>query len=162
MGATDADVNNRTAKVAELAYQLIVAVCPDGDDFTQWGDYKRFVPHLIEIAKRFTTSEPERSVELFDGAAKNLFEHGEYREALDIAEEAVAAAETANLEGWHRFAPLNRVGLAQQWLGRFVQAEQTLLRALAMKEIALAPDHPEIAATLGNLPLRAPMLRRAG
>lgn len=46
---------------------------------------------------------------------------------------------------------LNSLGCLNQDMGRYKEAEDYFLRAIAMRENLCGPNHPDVAMSLGNL-----------
>ena len=84
-------------------------------------------------------------------AAIKAYKQADYAEAEKLAK--LALREAGKFGGKDpRFAiSLNNLALAYDAQGKYAQAEPLYLRALAIWEKALGPEHPDVAQSLNNL-----------
>jgi tetratricopeptide (TPR) repeat protein/CHAT domain-containing protein len=75
---------------------------------------------------------------------------GKYAEAMEPAQRALALAERGSGDAKVGVA-LNNLALLYGAQGRFAEAEPLYKRALALREKAFGPDHPEVGQALNNL-----------
>ena len=81
-----------------------------------------------------------------------LFNGGNYREALQVAEEQMELLKNAYGPNHHEYATaMNNVATLFQALGRYSEAEPLLLEASRIQGRTLGPDHPHTVASLSNL-----------
>jgi len=87
-----------------------------------------------------------------DQQAANLYPKGKYREAVALAERALALREKA-LGPNHPDVATNLNNLAEVYRvqGAYGKAEPLLVRATDIREKALGPSHPDIAQSLNDL-----------
>ena len=84
--------------------------------------------------------------------ALKLYEEGRYREAVPIAERALAIREKAlGPEHPDVAASLNNLAELYKALGDYARAEPLYRRSLAIVEKALGPEQPDVATSLNNL-----------
>jgi tetratricopeptide (TPR) repeat protein len=143
---------------AEVAVDLLHERFPDDSwEVATWPTCERLLPHVLAAtghAERLEVAG-EAAGWLLDRASTYLRERGQYRQAMPIAERALAVTEAAlgpaDPEVAWRHDTLGRV---QEDLGDLAGARAQYERALAISEAALDPDDPELAdrrANLGNV-----------
>ena len=100
---------------------------------------------------------PDTGATQQDPAALNaridlLLKSGKLTEAIRLAQEAVSAAEQQHgLGAIEVAAPLQALAQALSLSGRLSEAEPNALRALAMVEKVLGPDHPDTKSVVRAL-----------
>jgi CHAT domain-containing protein/tetratricopeptide (TPR) repeat protein len=111
---------------------------------------------LVAVAASFTPMVTRAQVPddlaALQAQVKQLYNQGNYTEAVPIAERYVALARAKHGEAHAEFAE------AISWLAgldfsqdRYAEAEPLYKRTLAIFEKALGPEHPDVAITLNNL-----------
>jgi len=81
-----------------------------------------------------------------------LFNGGQYREALDVAEQQMKLLQSAYGSDHHEYATaVNNVATLYQALGRHNEAEPLLQQASRIQEKKLGHEHPHTLASLANL-----------
>ncbi|MEO1145548.1 MAG: tetratricopeptide repeat protein [Cyanobacteria bacterium J06638_22] len=81
-----------------------------------------------------------------------LESQGRYREAIPLAQQAIAIREEAlGAEALPVADSLNQLGLLHRAQGNYSAAEPLYQRALAIREAGLGSDHPDVAESLNNL-----------
>ena len=104
-----------------------------------------------------TTVNPEETGGLAQADAlmqqvDQLESQGRYREAIPLAQQAIAIREEALGEEALPVADsLNQLGLLHRAQGNYSAAETLYQRALAIREAGLGSDHPDVAESLNNL-----------
>ncbi|MGD2182687.1 tetratricopeptide repeat protein [Lusitaniella coriacea] len=97
------------------------------------------------------SAELEEAKQLFQ-QARQLFQEGKYREAIPLAERALAIAENiAGLENTDVANILDVLAQLHYYKGNYAAAEPLHQRALAIREKALGAEHPSVATSLNNL-----------
>ena len=82
----------------------------------------------------------------------DLYEKGEYNNALSIAEKTYnIAINNFGLNDVNTADTLLKLGIINQTLGKLPVAEDHLLGSLVILEEQLSPDHPDVAVTATNL-----------
>src|SRR5215471_9965033 len=81
-----------------------------------------------------------------------LYGQGRYKEAISLAQRALAITEKA-FGPEHRdvASSLNNLAVLYDSTGAYAKAEPLYQRALAITEKALGPEHPDTATSLNNL-----------
>jgi tetratricopeptide (TPR) repeat protein len=140
---------------AAAAVGLLQASFPNESwEVATWQDCERLLPHLLAVAEHGQRLgvAGEQAGWLLGRASTYLRGRGLYRQALPIAEQALAVTEAAlgpqDVEVAWRCDELGRV-LRQ--LGELGGARAQDERALVIGEAALGPDHPEVATGRNNL-----------
>ena len=82
--------------------------------------------------------------------ASELYVAGRYGEALNVLDRVKSASEKAE-DSLENATILSWQALVLDSLGRFNEAEPLYRRSLLIREKALGPDHPDVAASLNNL-----------
>lgn len=84
--------------------------------------------------------------------ALDLYQAGNYKQAIIVAQHALALAE-ANVGPDHPAVAnsLNNLALLYKIQGNYAQAEPLYQRSLAIWEKTLGPNHPNVATSLENL-----------
>ncbi|MEE3719016.1 tetratricopeptide repeat protein [Tumidithrix elongata RA019] len=118
---------------------------------------------LVMAAPSFSqttpTLSPEQTAALKEAEQLNqqlikLYKQGNYREAIPIAQRALAIRETALGADHPDVAQsLNNLAGLYQAQGNYPAAEPLYKRALVIREKALGADHPDVATSLNNLAL---------
>ena len=81
-----------------------------------------------------------------------LYQEGRYREAIPLAEQALAIREKAlGPEHPDLAASLHNLAEIYRTLGDYAKAEPLYRRSLAIREKALGPEHPDVATSLNSL-----------
>jgi len=93
--------------------------------------------------------------------AGDLYGAGRHREAIPLAERALAISE-AQLGPDHLSTATNLNNLAELYrsMGRYEEAEPLYQRALAIREAQLGPNHPSTAISFNNLAALYQSMRR--
>jgi tetratricopeptide (TPR) repeat protein len=105
-------------------------------------------PGLSAQERELVTAESKR----LGQKVHQLFNGGNYREALQVAEEQMELLKNAYGPNHHEYATaMNNVATLFQALGRYAEAEPLLLEASRIQGRALGPDHPHTVASLSNL-----------
>lgn len=82
----------------------------------------------------------------------NLYEKGDYQNALFVAQRAYDIANNNfGLNDVNTADALLKLGIVNQTLGNLNQAEDQLLGSLVILEDQLSPDHPDVAVIMTNL-----------
>ena len=89
--------------------------------------------------------------EKYMDAAKAAFDRGEYPEAEKQLLIALNEAEKFKEQDPRLAISLNALGMVYDAQGKYAKAEPHYRRALAIREKALGPDHPDVATSLNNL-----------
>ena len=98
------------------------------------------------------TARALADVDFFNQQVVQLYAQGKYREAFDVAHQALAEAETLFGPDHESTATcLNNLAALYQSMGRYDEALPLYQRALAINEKALGPDHDSTAMSLNNL-----------
>jgi len=85
-------------------------------------------------------------------SADTRYRRGDYQAAASDYSAALALAERADAGGPLELSSLlNNLGVVCKYLGAFDEAERVYLRALALTEKTLGPDHPDVATLYHNL-----------
>ena len=126
----------------------------------------------MAMAAQDPAEMPEAWQQKYEAAAKEA-KAGAYAKAEVLMLEVVSEAERLGGEDPRLATPLANLGSFYAGRKRHAEAEPLLRRALAIREKALGPDHPDVARTLVTLVMCrlsqepkeaeavAPMLRRA-
>ncbi len=140
---------------AQTAVALLRHAFPDdSEEVARWPDCEQLLPHLLAVcehAQRLDVSG-EQSGWLLGRASTYLRERGQYRQALPLAQDAVAVTEAA-LGPDHPTIGILRSNLGDvlRDLGDLRGARTQLENALQISETALGPDHPDIGILRSNL-----------
>ena len=81
-------------------------------------------------------------------AGATASQRGQYEEALRRLELALKEAEAFGEQDPRYATTLNNLASVYEAQGRYAQAEPLYKRALAIREKALGPDHPDVAQSL--------------
>lgn len=82
----------------------------------------------------------------------DLFQKGQYVEAIPVAEEALKSAEaTFGSDSAETALSLNNLGLIYKTQKRYSDAEPLYERALLISEKLVGPEHPDLTVTINNL-----------
>jgi tetratricopeptide (TPR) repeat protein len=140
---------------AERAVAVIRAAFPDDSDETStWPRCELLLPQVLAVAEhaeRLAVAREEAGW-LLDRASTYQRERGQYRQALPLAQRALAVTTAAlgpdhvDVAGRH-----DELGHVFQDLGDLTGARTQYERALQISEAALGPDHPTIGAWRLNL-----------
>ncbi len=126
----------------------------------------------VAMAAQDPGKMPEAWEQKYEAASKEAMS-GAYAKAEVLMLEVVAEAEKLGAQDPRLATPLANLGSFYAGRKRYAEAEPLLRRALAIREKALGPDHPDVARTLVSLVMCrlsnepkeaeavAPMLRRA-
>ncbi|MDQ3566421.1 MAG: tetratricopeptide repeat protein, partial [Pseudomonadota bacterium] len=98
----------------------------------------------LEQGKAQAAASHEKAAEAAYQLAQLAYEHVDYKKAYAYYQEA------ANLEQDNP-TYLNMAGKLAYEVGRYAEAQPFLEKALAIREKALGPEHPDVAANLNNL-----------
>jgi hypothetical protein len=134
---------------AAAAVQLLEAAFPDdvSDHPTTWDDAERLLPHALSSAahaEQLEVAGAEASW-LLDQAGSYLQARGQYRQANDLLQQALAIGEAALGPDHPDVGTLrNNLGAVLQALGDLSGAREQYERALAISKAALGPDHPDV------------------
>ena len=90
-------------------------------------------------------------------AAQQAYQQADYAEAEKQSEAALKEAEA--FDDVRLATSLNNLALLYKAQGRYAEAEPLYQRALAIREKALGPEHPDVATSLENY---ADLLRKTG
>ena len=90
-------------------------------------------------------------------AAQQAYQQADYAEAEKQLEAALKEAEA--FDDVRLATSLNNLALLYKAQGRYAEAEPLYQRALAIREKALGPEHPDVATSLENY---ADLLRKTG
>jgi tetratricopeptide (TPR) repeat protein len=139
----------------EITVGLLHELVPnDSWEVATWSACERLLPHVLAAAGHAARLHVagEQAGRLLGRASAYLRARGQYRQALPIAEEALAVTETAlgpaHVEaGWR----CDELGQMLHYLGDPPGAREQFERALAISEAALSPDHPDVATWRSNL-----------
>jgi tetratricopeptide (TPR) repeat protein len=110
------------------------------------------VAFSIGIGSATARAQSSDDLAVMDGRVREFYQAGRYAEAYDLAQHALALAES-------RFGPnhpivalwVNSIGILLVREGRYAQAEAFFKRKLEIREKTLGLDHPDIATALNNL-----------
>ncbi len=96
----------------------------------------------------------EQIVGVLNGLIANLYQEGDYRNALDVAQQTHPFAH-AQLGPEHpdTLASVNNLAILYQAQGRYGEAEPLFQRALGAREKVLGPEHPNTLISINNLAL---------
>ncbi|OHV73983.1 FxSxx-COOH system tetratricopeptide repeat protein [Pseudofrankia sp. BMG5.36] len=173
----------RTEWLVVLLYLLSADLPNDiGRNPKAWPRWRALLPHVRAVLARAGT-DPDASPPapttgsdamsyLYDLTAGYLLEHGQFAEALPLAQRALAIDEALHgPDHPNVVAATLTIGEALRALGRAAEALPLQRRALAITEAAHGPDHPFVAnilvsfaKALGSEDRNAealPLLRRA-
>jgi tetratricopeptide (TPR) repeat protein len=148
---------DQEAAVARSAVGLLAAAFPeDCWEVTTWTTCERLLPHLLAVcehAQRLRVAGGEAAW-LLERASNYLRERGLYRQALPLAQRALALTEAAlapdDVElGWRH----DELGHVLRALGDLTGARTHLERALQISEAALDPNHRAIGGMRNSLGL---------
>ncbi len=105
----------------------------------------------VSITQRLSTQEADEADQLTT-ALRALVRQGKQKEALEMAQRALAAAQRQrgprHPEVGNR---LHDLGVLYRDLSRHAEAEETFKRALALLEKAQGPEHADVARALNSL-----------
>ena len=105
-------------------------------------------PGLSAQERELVTAESKR----LGQKVHQLFNGGNYREALQVAEEQMELLKNAYGPNHHEYATaMNNVATLYQALGRYGEAEPLLEQASKIQQRTLGDDHPHTVASLSNL-----------
>ncbi|REG45543.1 tetratricopeptide repeat protein [Paraburkholderia sp. BL6669N2] len=104
------------------------------------------------VGSGWAQSGSESDVPQFQDQIKILYEAGQFRDAISIAQKILTIVE-------HKFGPdrpetaesLSVLGNLYELSGLYPEAEPVFKRALAINEAILGPEHPATATSLNNL-----------
>jgi tetratricopeptide (TPR) repeat protein len=99
---------------------------------------------VIGFATRYALGNHE--FDRLSAQVGELYRAGNYAEATEFAQRALALAERESGSGDAKVGiALNNLALLYNAQGRYAQAKPLYQRALAIAEKAQGPDHPEVA-----------------
>jgi CHAT domain-containing protein/tetratricopeptide (TPR) repeat protein len=105
-----------------------------------------------EITRRPNPQESGSEADQLNSTARKLYLQGKYKEALEVAQQSLAAAQRQHGPDHYLVgSALNNLGVLYVDLGRLAEGEDYHNRALAIREKARGPNHPEYAQSLNNL-----------
>ena len=84
-------------------------------------------------------------------AAQQAYQQAEYAEAEKQLEAALKEAEAFGPDAVRLATSLNNLAALYHAQGKYAEAEPLYQRALAIRENALEPEHPDVATSLNNL-----------
>jgi len=109
------------------------------------GDYNKAIDRFTKALDQQYSSQSESEVadvKFFLG--KSLLQKGKYSEAVDRLQEVVSKRDDdPDVLGW--------LGSALWYAARYAEAEPLYKRALAIREKALGPEHPDTTRSLNDL-----------
>ena len=111
------------------------------------------------LAPLFVRAQDEQWESLIR-AAESAYEHGDFHQALEKAEDALRAAEVFGEKDERYIRTLVVLGVYNRRLERLGAAESHYKRALQLYEETLGPIHENVAAVLANLGIIRDMQRR--
>jgi tetratricopeptide (TPR) repeat protein len=140
---------------AEVAVGLLRERFPNESwEVAIWPTCERLLPQVLAVAGHAERLgvDGEQAGWLLDRASRYLRERGQYRQAMPIAERALAVTEAALGPADPEVAwRCDGLGVVLRKLGDLAGAKAQLERALAIGEAALGPDHPDVATIRDNL-----------
>jgi tetratricopeptide (TPR) repeat protein len=147
-----------TAGRVSVAVRLLAEAFPwqGHSDPGVWARCARLLPHGVAAASHAErhTIEAAASSQVLNHAASYLHGRGQYREAQELFERALALAEVAfGSEHDVTSTRLNNLALVLHDQGDLDAARTLHERALAISEALLGADHPDTASSLSNLAL---------
>jgi CHAT domain-containing protein/Tfp pilus assembly protein PilF len=96
--------------------------------------------------------DTEGEARRLNAQAELLYRQGQYKEAIPVAEHALALAETTlGPDHEETASSLNNLAGLYEATGAYAKAEPLYQRALAIRESALGPEHSDTFTTLNNL-----------
>src|SRR5262245_66241105 len=101
-----------------------------------------------------TSSAQPADIKAIDKAFQDHYARGNYP-AAQIDAQQLERLVKARFGADHPYyaVALNKLGIVVQAQGKYTEAEGLFKRALAIREKALGPNHPDVAQTLNNLAL---------
>jgi Tfp pilus assembly protein PilF len=105
---------------------------------------------VTEAEQAYAKALPKADLDSLNRYGAFLAEKGSLATAEEVFTKIHDLAQGRNLADWVVTA-LNNLGSLYVAQGKFGPAEESYLKALALREQTLAPDHPDVAASLNNL-----------
>ena len=113
------------------------------------------IPFLLMISVVWAEDSKDRllkEAEALNQEVVGLSNEGKYREAISVAEKALAITEKAlGPEHPDLATSLNELALLYETTGQYAEAESLYKRSIAILEKALGLEDPDVAASLNNL-----------
>src|SRR5437016_140612 len=111
------------------------------------------LPSLFLMVPPVTVcAQTDGNLEAFNRQVEQLYQAGNYAEAVPVAERYVALAKAQYGDDHTEFATaISWLGFIYRAQGRYAEAEPLHKHALAIQEKALGPDHADVAASLNYL-----------
>jgi tetratricopeptide (TPR) repeat protein len=140
---------------ATVAVHLVLAGFPEGvEDADKWPIAEQLLAHALTVTRHYKLydADLEATVRLLNRVGEYLWGRADYRQAKELYERAVSAAED-RLGADHPATAesLHNLGHALHAQGDFDHAGTLFERALAISEAQLGADHPRTAHNLSNL-----------
>lgn len=134
---------------AEAAVGLVWKAFPrDSWEIAAWPTCAQVLPHLLAVcehAERLHVTG-ERIGRLLNRASTYLYERGQYRQALALAERCIAVTEaTLGPEHLHAAWGRGQLGVVLHAVGELPAARTQLELALQIGQAALGSDHPYVS-----------------
>jgi tetratricopeptide (TPR) repeat protein len=142
---------------AGVAVRLLRGAFPaESHQVVSWPESERLLPHVLAAVDhgRRLDVEPKRCLSLLSQAAAYLWSRGQYRQALPLAEQALAGLRQLlgedhpdTLQSMHDLANIC------QELGALQRAHELFQQTLAARRRVLGEDHPATLASMNSLAL---------